>query len=411
MIHKVKAPLAIASVIAAMALVASCSSGGNAASSGASGSGQSASQQSAGGSSGESGSSGSASSASSSDSAASSSSSAASSGGGGLTIDGQQIASADLYAKAKSEGSFTFYTGASTDSETALTGQFTKDTGIKVEIVRLAPNELTQRILSEQGAGKLGADAIRTSGEDLITEIAKSGAFTPYDVPTSLNVPKDIAMDGNKYYQSFNRVYSIAYNNQVVKKADAPTSWKDLADAKWKGHLGIVQVGAGGSTAALTRFMIEKLGTDYLKKYAAQEPQIFQSSGNALSSVERGEIQVTPMPVATAYSAILKDAPLTIVVPKEGVAAYSYYLGVTSSAKHPAAAKVFINWTLSKEGQAQSAKLGDYPVLPDAPAPTIGSQKMPAVGSGFVVRPSTQDILAHVKSDAKQWDTIFGYKG
>lgn len=328
-----------------------------------------------------------------------------------LVIDGETIADAELLEAAQEEGSLVFYTGASEQSETVLAEQFTEDTGIEVEIVRLPPNRLSERILSEQGAGQLGADAIRTSGEDLTLAIADSGAFEAHSIPEGYVLPDDTAFNDGEYYRSFDRIYTVVYNNQAVEEADAPASWSDLIDEKWAGQIGIVQVAAGGSTAALTRFQLEELGEDFLRDYADLDPRIFDSSGGLSDAVARGEISVGSLPIATAYGAQVEGAPITIVTPEEGAAGFSYYLGVAADAENPNAAAVFVNWSMSKAGQSASGEGGDYPVREDVPAPRAGEQELPEVGSGFVHRYSAEETLDNVEADAELWREIFGYTG
>jgi iron(III) transport system substrate-binding protein len=332
---------------------------------------------------------------------------------GDLVIDGETIATADVLAKAQQEGSLVFYTGGSEQSEAEAAEAFTDATGIGVEIVRLAPNRLSERILSEEAAGKLGADVIRISGEDLIDSLATAGAFQPTQISESIVGALDPAAiyDDGLYFNSYDRVYSFGYNNQVVSEEDAPKNWKDLLDDKWSGKLGIVQVGAGGSTTALTRFQIDALGEDYLKGYAANQPRIFDSSASLTDALARGEISAGPVPIATAYASTLEGAPITIATPEEGAAAYPFYLGQAADTKRPNASTVFINWLLSGSGQKLAASIGDYPVHTDMPNPTIGDAELPAVSSGFLHRATIDESLENLQPDAAAWKQIFGYTG
>ncbi|MEA9984253.1 ABC transporter substrate-binding protein [Subtercola sp. RTI3] len=332
---------------------------------------------------------------------------------GDLVIDGEVVATADVYKAAKDEGSLVFYTGGSETSEQQVADAFTDATGIDVEIVRLAPNKLQERILSELSAGQLGADLIRISGEDLIAQLADQKAFQKTELSPDISkalIPEAIYDDG-LYFNSFDRVYSFAYNNQVVSSDTAPKNWADLIKPEYAGKLGIVQVGAGGSTAALTRFQLDTLGQDWLESYAAAKPRIFDSSASLTDALSRGEIGIGPVPIATAYSAVLDGAPLTIATPEEGAAAYPFYLGETSSTKRPNASTVFINWLLSSAGQELAASIGDYPVHTGLPNPTIGDIGLPAADDGFVHRATLQESLDNLQPDASLWSQIFGYTG
>lgn len=332
---------------------------------------------------------------------------------GDLVIGGEVIATADVYQKAQQEGSLVFYTGGSEQSERQAADAFTEATGIDVEIVRLAPNRLSERILSEQAAGKLGADVIRISGEDLIVAIAGSGAFRPTQISPGIAeaLDPDASYDDGLYFNSYDRVYSFGYNNQVVAEQDAPKNWSDLLDSKWNGKLGIVQVGAGGSTTALTRFQLGVLGPDYLKGYAANRPRIFDSSAALTDALARGEISAGPVPVATAYASSLEGAPITIATPEEGAAAYPFYLGQAAKQEHANAATVFINWLLSSSGQELAASIGDYPVHKNMPNSTIGDVELPPADGGFLHRATIDESLKNLEPDAAAWRQIFGYTG
>ncbi|SJM55043.1 ABC transporter substrate-binding protein [Gulosibacter sp. 10] len=332
---------------------------------------------------------------------------------GQLVIDGQLIADAELFAAAQEEGSLTFYTGGSEVSEQQAAEAFTEATGIDVDIVRLAPNKLNERILSEQAAGQLAADVIRISGEDLIEGIADAGAFAPTTLSADVadGLFEEAVYDDGLYYSSFDRVYSFGYNSQIVEEADAPQNWEDLLDPKWDGQIGIVQVGAGGSTAALTRFQFDRLGEEWMEGLAANNPRIYDSSAALTDGLARGEISIGTIPIATGYSAVLDGAPISIATPEEGAAAYPFYLGQTQSASNPAAAEVFVNWLLSDEGQALAASIGDFPVREGAPNPSIGDIELPSADSDFVFRSTLEESLDNLEPDADKWAEIFGYTG
>lgn len=331
--------------------------------------------------------------------------------GEALVVDGQEIASADLYSKAMEEGTFVFYTASGEQTERDVLEKFEKDTGIEGEILRLAPNKLAERILSEQAANRLGGDVIRISDANLIASVVDSGAFQAHKVPSAAKLNDRAVRSKGLFYRCFDRAYAVGYNSKMVPKSEAPESWEDLLDSRWKKKLGIVQVGAGGSTASLTRFQLTKLGEDYLTSYAAQQPRIFDSASGAIDAVARGEISVSPMTVGNAAGAISEGAPIKLVFPKEGLATYEFFLGMTKSAAHPSAAKVFLNWSMSKAGQEVIAGQGDYPVMDGISAPKVADVTMPTAKERPLVRLEQEDGLKYTESDAKLWRKIFDYHG
>jgi iron(III) transport system substrate-binding protein len=328
-----------------------------------------------------------------------------------LVINGQTVADAELFAKGRAEGSINLYSGYVENSEKEVIKAFTQDTGIKVNLVRLVPNRLLERVLSEQGAGKLGADVVRTSEFSSVSAMNKAGAFTEHKVPNFDQLDDTVKYDGGKFYRVFDPAFTFAYNTALVSEADAPKSWQDLLDPKWKGKIGTTQVGAGGSSASLVRFQLDALGEDYLKGYAAQQPRIFDSSGAQQESLSRGEIQVATAVVSSVNIAANNNAPVKFVVPKEGFALYDYFLGMTPTAQHPAAAQVFMNWNLSKRGASVFSQIGEYPADATAPAPKVMDIQLPAMDTGLPHRGTPEDLARHGKEDQAIWNRIFGYVG
>ncbi|MET8353887.1 extracellular solute-binding protein [Micromonospora sp. NPDC005206] len=330
---------------------------------------------------------------------------------GDLVVGNEVIADVNLYKQALGQGTLQFYTGGSDQSEQLVAEKFTEDTGIPVELIRLAPAKLTERILSEHSANKLAADVIRISGADLLQSLVDNGVFQAHNVPDSFALDDTARVKDGLYYRSFDRIYTFAYNNQIVSADQAPSSWAALIDPKWRGQLGIVQVSAGGAMAALTRFHFEKLGEKYLREFAGENPRTFDTVSSLVDALARGEIKVGTVPIATAYGAISEGAPLGVGIPSDGMAAFPYYVGISSSTSRLAAAQVFENWLLSARGQELAGTIGDYPVRSDVGAPKVEGLDLPPADSPLIYRHSPEESLRHLESDATLWKEIFGYVG
>lgn len=326
----------------------------------------------------------------------------------GLRINGELIASADLLAAARAEGTITLYTAVSEVVERQYANQFTADTGVNVEILRLVPSRLTERILSEFGAGRLAADVIRTTEPGLVNDLAAVGVFAEYRVPFEETLYEDAkASPEGLFYLWSSPAYSIGYNTALISPADAPTSWADLLDPRFQGRLGTVQTGAGGSMTALTRFMFDVLGQDFLEGFAAQNPRIFDSSARLVDSVARGELAIGPMPPSRVAALVEQGAPLSFILPEEGMVVWPSYIGLSSAARNVNAAQLYINWVMSLYGQEITVALGDYAVHPDAGTPLLMGIQLPSFED--VHKYNVEDTIANQASDAETWYAIFGY--
>jgi iron(III) transport system substrate-binding protein len=316
-----------------------------------------------------------------------------------LVINGEQIATPELWKRAQAEGHLTLYSGYTQDSEKTLLDQFEADTGLEVKLIRLTPNRLYERIIAEFGAGKLGADVVRISDAGFVTGLAKRGVFQPYRPPTATNLREDVEFDGGKYYRTFDPIYTFGYNTALVN---------DLLGERWSKNLGIAQAGAGGSALALTRFQRDVLGDDYLREYS-RNARVFDSLGAELDGLARGEIEAGTVVVSSVNIAVNENAPVAFVVPAEGVTAYDYYTGLASTATNTAAAQVFMNWNLSKRGQQVFSDIGEYSVRSDIAAPHVRGIQLPDFDDPRVHRITPAEAIANAADDQKTWNAIFGY--
>ena len=137
-----------------------------------------------------------------------------------------------------------------------------------------------------------------------------------------------------------------------------------------KGKL-VGQVVAPGGGTTWTRVMFERqvLGDDYWTKQAAIGNVLFPSGAPTSDALVRGEIQIAPLLYSILFTKAKEGAPVGHVFAPEGVPVIPFAEGVTTVAKNPNAARLFLNWRLSKEGQTFLVnELGHISSLKDAPA-------------------------------------------
>ncbi|TFD54017.1 extracellular solute-binding protein [Cryobacterium frigoriphilum] len=322
----------------------------------------------------------------------------------GLTINGELIADAALMAAAAG-GTVVMYTGASPESEQAVLDQFTAETGIGGEMTRMAPNKLSERVISENAVDKLSAEIIRTADKMMAAEFVEQGVFVPYETPFQQNLAsvEGIVQEGNGYITHAYGTYGIAYNTQLVDQADAPGSWAELADGTWKDKFGLVYAGSGGGNTSLAAFQIRNFGEEYLADLDALEPRIFDSMSTQLDALARGEIEVTQVSFQGAFASKLAGAPIEVVVPDEGLNGVAYGMGITPAGLDNPAAQVFYNWTMSQAGQTLLAEQSYAPARTDLGIESAGADEMQV----YEGTDSTDLGLAAVDT----WKRIFSYAG
>ena len=274
--------------------------------------------------------------------------------------------SKELIAAAEKEGGLTFYTANFAETEQEVIKAFNKRfPNIKVAMVRAPGGQLITRIKTEAAAGKLAADVIDHSDRGLMLQLAD--LFQDYAPPNAADYRAD-ALVSPKLWPSVTLGWAIAYNTQLVK--NAPKTWMDLLKPEYKDkQIGQVVGPSGGTT--WTRIMFERqvLGEDYWKKQAALNIALYPSGAPTSDALVRGEVSIAPLLYNIIYTKIVDGAPAETVFAPEGVPIIPYADGIPKTSKSPNAAKLFLNWRLSREGQSfQIEKLGNITSMKDPPA-------------------------------------------
>ncbi len=312
--------------------------------------------------------------------------------------------SKELIAAAEKEGSMTFYTADFAETQQEVIKEFNKRfPKIKVAMVRAPGGQLIQRIKTEAAAGKLAADVVNHSDRGLMLEMAD--LFQDYAPPNAADYRPD-ALVSPKLWPSATLGWAIAYNTQLVK--NPPKTWMDLLKPEYKDkQIGQVIGPSGGTT--WTRIMFERqvLGEDYWKKQAALGISLYPSGAPCSDALVRGEISIAPLLYNIIYTKIVDGAPAEAIFAPEGVPIVPYADGVTKASKSPNAAKLFMNWRLSKEGQTfMINKLGNITSLKEPPAYPKGWD--PKTVKVWVPKFDEFDKLR--ATWIEEWNKTYGYR-
>jgi len=116
-------------------------------------------------------------------------------------------------------------------------------------------------------------------------------------------------------------------------------------------------------------FIRSQLGVEVVESWGPNEPIMYTSGGALSNALVAGEMVVTPMGLYSAYPMKYgQGAPIEIVYPKSGCPLYIPAIGIMEQGQNPNAAKLFVNWYLSIEGQYLLATLrGQYSLRDDVP--------------------------------------------
>ena len=268
------------------------------------------------------------------------------------------------------------YWGALDDWMAKDIKEFEKDTGIKVEAVRMSSGEVIGRIKAEKANPK--ASIWFGGPADGQIQAKADGLLEKYVSPAAAKIP-DKFKDKEGYWTGVYVGYlGFASNAKLLKEkgVEPPKSWQDLLKPEFKGQVISANPGSSGTAytmlATVVQLMGEEKGLAYMKALNGQMKN-YQKSGTAPARLAgQGECMVG---ISFLHDAIkyreegMKDLVLT--APSEGT---GYEIGAVSIIKGGPDienAKKFIDWCLTKKAQEIGQTVGSYQFLtnPEATPP------------------------------------------
>ena len=232
--------------------------------------------------------------------------------------------------------------------------------GIKVEWVRDGTPKIMAKLRAEIEAGNPQPDVLLISDVVTMEGLKKEGRLLPFkDADTKGIDPALIDKDGT-YFSTKLITTGIVYN---TKAPFVPTSWSDLTKPEAKNLVSMPSPLSSGAAMIHTVTLTGNLpqGWDYYAELAKNGAQAAGGNGDVLKAVSGGDklygMIVDYMPIREKA----KGAPVEFVFPKEGVSAVTEPVAILSTAKNPEAAKAFVNFLLSEEGQKVAVEAGLYP--------------------------------------------------
>ena len=255
----------------------------------------------------------------------------------------------ELYDAAKREGEVTWYSAQiQAEPGEAVGRAFTaRYPGIKVNVVRSTSQVAYQRLSQDIRAGVALCDVFSSTdyGHYLfLKEVGKLLSFRPKNADGLLPVVRNA--DADNMWQIFTvGLYPMGHNTLKVSAADAPQSWQDTLNPKWKNQLAIGHPGYSGAIGILAVALRKMYGWDYFKKLEANKPQIGRSADDPVTLMNAGERNVgLGISVATTLLSMSRGNPLKLIYPTDGTLAVYGPSAIPKNAPHPNAAKLFMEF-------------------------------------------------------------------
>jgi ABC-type Fe3+ transport system substrate-binding protein len=306
-----------------------------------------------------------------------------------------------LAAAAEKEGPVVWYESSPADQAAKIVAAFAKRwPKVKVEHVRIVGgNEFPARIMRESQANSPTAD-VGSGGADHVWALAERNLLAKLDWST-IGIPKALAATDFAVVSAAS-VYVLLWNTTKVKDDEAPKSWDDLVDPKWRGRVGTWVRSAG--IAHLPKVWGAARTDAWVAKLVAQKPFLFKSTFPLAQQVAAGEVDVAIGIYHTAQPPIKKGAPIKVRA-LDPTPISSIFSSITAKARNPNGAKLLMAWLHSAEGAAAYEEATDR-----------GNHLIPATATakllaGRTVAEFPADETATYSAFAKKYDEMLAKAG
>ena len=276
--------------------------------------------------------------------------------------------------------------------------------GIELQFTRADESPTAAKILAEANAGHLQADVF--DGISNMVPLKRAGILAPYAPATASQYPPEMKDKDGYWIAILLYVFTPGINTTLVATEQAPKTYQDLLDPRWKGKMawnpGSI-AGAIGFVGNIVMSMGEERGIGYLKAIATQRINNIEALSRAiLDQVITGEFPMGLMmfnhhAVISAQKGApsdwLKMEPLPVALDA---------VGILKDAPHPKAARLLVDFLTSEDGQKVLQRADYLPAIPSVPAMKLGLRPEDGGFSATFLRPD------EIYDRIPQWIKIVG---
>jgi len=304
---------------------------------------------------------------------------------------------------AKKEGKLVAYVSMLTENARALLAEFKKKYPfIDTSLYRANTQKLLPKIQLEARTQQHQADVISATFT-IWNELTRGKLIMKYDSPERSRFPADLK-DADGYWNILHLgVQGMAYNTKMVPPDIAPKSYEDLLHPRWRPKQIAMDYRDSSWMAVMLEIMGEAEGISFMKKLAAKDLYMRENKNLLTQLLAAGEFPVLANTYLETFAKIQKaGAPIEWVAGRNPIPASTHLLGIYAHARHPNAAKLFVDFLLSREGQSLTANvIGTYPANPDV------ESELRKKTAGYRLHPVNPKMMSRFDEINKQYMEIF----
>lgn len=252
------------------------------------------------------------------------------------------------------------------DFDDVIADMFKEATGYDVEVVSGNGAETMSRIAAEKGNPQWDVvwidsmyDVYNLAGDgELMTDFEPENAANLTDFSKTL-VPENKCM----YPTDIHAAGVLVYRNDVWSEADAPKTFADLTDEKYKDQVGMADPGVAAPAYPLAAYFMDSLGLEAGEEYFTtlfdNGLKVFPKNPQVVQALAGGDISIAMLQETNAYDMVASGEPITIIWPKDGAPGSTRVAAISAQTQQPEIAKMFVNFLLDAKTQQALVDTGD----------------------------------------------------
>jgi len=321
------------------------------------------------------------------------------SGGG----SGSESTNANSASESGVSGTIQFYTSQPDSDAAELVAAFNeKHPEVEVDVFRSGTEEVMSKVGAEKMAGDIQADVLLVADEVTLDTLKEQGLLMPYESPESKSIPSEWKDENGMYTGTKVMSTVMAVNTNKVK--ELPASWSAMTDPQAKGEVVMPSPLYSGAAAYNVGVLSRQdgFGWEFFGKLRDNDVKIVQGNGGVLQAVAGGEQSYGMVVDYLVARAKAEGSPVDIVYPEEGVPVITEPIGIMKDTDNEEAAKAFVDFVLSEEGQTLAAELGYTPIREGIEVP----EGLKKVSELKVLSHDVKELLVSREEDKQQFTKI-----
>jgi iron(III) transport system substrate-binding protein len=275
--------------------------------------------------------------------------------------------------------------------------------GVDVELFRSGTTEVMGKLAAEFSAGQPKPDVLLIADAAAMESLKKDGRLLAYPEAKVDGLAAGSYDADRTYFGSKLITTGIAVNTGAKSR---PTSWADLAKPEYKGQIAMPSPLYSGAAAIMLGTMTTRsdLGWSFFEKLKAADTVAVRGNGAVLNAVATGEKAYGVLVDFMAFNAKAKGSPIEFIFPSEGLPAVTEPVAILKTSQNAAAARAFVDFILSDEGQKLAVSMGYIPAKA-----SVGMPSWYPAGTKINLMPTDiANVVQANPSNLKRFADMFG---